>query len=753
MISMPNDYKQSMHDNTKRRNRSHILVTIGVINQTAQKDASVSESHGASYSYLSNKTRLLDNYDVEYEYATFEQDWYKLDGTMLFPPRPENAEYLFNAGAVSENTLGPICITFGSAYDIRGLTIDFGRCYPTSFSISNGNKTVTFTDNDQSYWTTEEIFDDTEYLLITPITMVNGEGRLRIYKILMGIGISFENKKIKSSSKTEYTSLIMEELPAIDFTLTIDNKNRMFDVENKASAIHYLEVGQEVEVRYGYEITDGGLVTWMDGCVCDLSDWEADDETMSFSAKDKIDALDDTYYRGLYRSEGISLYDLAVDVLTDAGFDERKYDLDQYLKTVTVRNPLPCVTHKECLQIIANAGRCKLYTDRKGIICIKAAFLTVNSPDRMQVQSESATEWSNLQSVVNGDVQYEYATFSQDHYRMDGTMYFLPRNAPYLTAGFVSEAVADSYGNFAVNPRFSIVLEAAAVYYSLKLNFSSNPAQGVTIHTYYEGELKESYVVPGEIGKENLIEHEFPMFDTIEFEFTKGQPDSRIFVESVVFGDVTDYRMDYKVMTKTPKGKQNEKVSRVKIAMTRYGAANEVQNITKETVDLTNLEQYTFYFSEASYDIVATIGNTVLPVIESSSYFITVDVSGFTGVQEISVDGKVYRIITRPYELQIGTVGKTEQWENPLIDTEELAGLLGEWIGNYFSNNIEYDISYRGEPRLDAGDIVFLENPYVNGLQIQIYEHRLSFNGALSGSVKAHRAMNNAGGESDVADA
>lgn len=751
MISMPGEYKQSM--SRPDRNRSHMLVTIGVINQKAQKGAAAVEEMGAHYSYLSNLERPLNNYDVDPEYVSLEQDWYKLDGSMLFPPRPEEADYLMNNGIISEDLRGPICFRFDQSYDIRGLTVDFGRCYPVDFTISNGQKSITILGNDKDYWTTEEIFDGTEYLLITPITMVNGEARLRIHKIMMGIGISFENRKIVSSSKDEYLSPITEELPTVDFSIEVENKNRMFDVENKASAINYLEVGQEVEVRYGYEITDGGPVTWMDGCVCDLSDWEADDETMSFSAKDKIDALDDTYYRGLYRPEGISLYDLAIDVLTDAGLDERKYELDQYLKTVTVKNPLPCVTHKECLQIIANAGRCKLYTDRKGIICIKAAFLTVVSPDRMLVQSESATKWSNLQSVVNGDVQYEYVTFSQDHYRMDGTMYFLPRNAPYLTAGFVSEAVADSSGDFAVNPRFSIVLEAAAVYYSLKLNFASNPAQGVTIHTYYEGELKESYAVSGEIGKENLIEHEFPMFDTIEFEFTKGRPDSRIFVESVVFGDVTDYRMDYKVMTKTPKGKQNEKVSRVKIAMTRYGAADDTQNITKETADLTNLEQYTFYFSEASYDIVATIGNTVLPVIDSSSYFVTVDVSGFTGVQEISVDGKVYRIITRPYELQIGNVGTIEQWENPLIDTEELAGLLGEWIGNYFSNNVEYDISYRGEPRLDAGDIVFLENPYVNGLQIQIYEHRLSFNGALSGSVKARRAMNNAGGDADVADA
>lgn len=739
MISMPNDYKQSMCN--PDRNQSYMLVTIGVINQKAQKGTAAVEEMGAGYSYLSNLERPLNNYDVEYEYATLEQDWYKLDGTMLFPPRPEKADYLINGGIISEDLCGPICFRFDQAYDIRGLTMDFGRCYPVDFTISNGIKTVSIQGNEKSYWTTEESFDGTEYLLITPSAMVNGQCRFRIYKILMGIGISFENRKILSSSKNEYMSPIMEELPTVDFTLTIDNKNRMFDVENKASAIHYLEVGQEVEVRYGYEITDGGPVTWMDGCVCNLSDWEADDETMSFSAKDKIDALDDTYYRGLYRPEGISLYDLAVDVLADAGLDERQYELDLYLKNVTVQNPLPCVTHKECLQIIANAGRCKLYTDRKGLICIKAAFLTVVSPDRMVVQSESAAEWSSLQSVVNGGVQYEYATLSKDHYRMDGTMYFLPRSGSYLTSGFVSEAVSDSSGNFAVNPRFSIVLEAAAVYYSLKLNFSSNPAEGVTIHTYYEGELKESYVVPGEIGKENLIEHEFPMFDTIEFEFTKGQPNSRIFVESVVFGDVTDYRMDYKVMTKTPKGKQMEKVARVDVIQSIYGPSDEEETIFQETIDVTDLDEYTFYFSSPSYDVSVAADGTGLTATDSSSYYVTVDLSGITGEKELIVTGRAYVVANKRYSRQIGNVGTIEEWENPLISSDALAELQAEWLGNYFANSIEYDISYRGEPRIDVGDIVFLENRYIDNLQIQIYEHRLSFNGALSGTVKARRAV------------
>ncbi len=743
MLKASQEYKQSME--LVPRNQSYMVATIGVINQVAQKDSAVAAEHGAEYSYLSNFTRLLDNYDVELEYVTMEQDWFRADGSVVFPQRPEEADYLYNNGAISRDLLGSICFTFGVAYDIRGLTINWGRNYPVDFSITNGTKTVEYAGNILGYWTTDEIFDGTEYLLITPTKMVNGQGRLRIQKILMGIGISFENKKILKSTKTEYISPVTEELSTVDFSLQIENYNRMFDVENKASAIHYLEVGQEVTVRYGYDVREGKTV-WMDGCVTYLSDWEADDTMMSFNSKDKIDDLGDTYYRGLYRPEGITLYDLALDVLTDAGLDDRAYDLDEYLRKVTVYNPLPCVSHKECLQIIANAGRCKLYQDRKGIIRIQAAFVTAISPERMIVQSEDATLWSSLPSVVSSATRYEYATMSLDHWRADGTMYFLPRSRPYLAAGFVSAEVADGDGNFQANPKFTIVLEAAMVYYSLRLNFSSNPAQGVTIYTYFEGAVQESYVVPGPFGPENLIEHEFPQFDTITFEFTRGQPNSRIFVDSVVFGDVTDYSMDYRVMTKTPVGRQKEKVSRVDVVRSIYSETDEVKNIFQEAIDVTGYDIYTFYFTEASYDITATADGQPLAITGSSNYYASVDVSGLTGEHEFVVDGKAYVVTSKLYSKTINTTGTVEEWSNPLISEGFLAQLQADWLGNYFANDIEYDIAYRGEPRLDAGDIVFLENKYVEGLQIQMYEHKLNFNGgALSGTIKARRAVSQEG--------
>lgn len=738
MISMSNEYKQSMASSL--RNQSYLVVTIGVINQTAQKSSAFVEEQGAQYNYLSNLNNPLNNYDVETRYVTMEQDWYQVDGTMVFPPRREDVDFLYNNGVISQDLLGPICINFEAAYDIRGLTVDWGDNYPTDFTITNGEKTVEITGNTLSYWTSEEIFDGTEYLLITPTAMVNGQGRLRIQKIFMGVGISFENKKILSSSKTEYISPITEELPTLDFSLTVENRDRLFDVENSSSVIHYLEVGQEVTVQYGYTLPSGNI-TWIDGCVCNLSDWEADDESMSLSAEDKINDLTETYYGGQYYSNGISLYDLAVDVLTDAGLEERDYSLDEYLQTVTVHNPLPCETHKECLQLIANAGRCRLFQDRDGVITIEAAFTTVISPERMTVTSDDATEWSNLHSVVNGSVKYEYATLSQDHYRADGTMYFLPTSGSYLTAGFASSAVSDADGYFSTNPKFTITLEAATKYYSLQLNYASNPAPCVTIHAYYEDELQESYEVSGLTDLENLIEHEFPQFDTITFEFTQAQPNSRVFVDSVVFGDVTDYNMDYSVMTESPKGIQDDKVARVDVIQNIYSLSGETETIFQETIDVTDYETYTFYFSEASYDITAESDGESLTITESSAWFATVDVSGISGSHEIIVSGKAYETTTKVYSKTLNTTGVIEEWDNPLIDDAEIAELQAEWLGNYFLNNIEYEISYRGEPRIDTGDIVFLENKYVENLQIQIYEHTLSFNGALSGDIKARRAI------------
>ena len=91
---------------------------------------------------------------------------------------------------------------------------------------------------------------------------------------------------------------------------------------------------------------------------------------------------------------------------------------------------------------------------------------------------------------------------------------------------------------------------------------------------------------------------------------------------------------------------------------------------------------------------------------------------------------------------RLHTTGTVEVWENPLVSDAGLAEDLAKWIGDYLASDREYNLSYRGEPRIDANDIAFLENKYVPDLLIRIYDHSLSFNGgALSGTMKARRDM------------
>lgn len=115
--------------------------------------------------------------------------------------------------------------------------------------------------------------------------------------ITMGIGIYFDNRKIKSATKKEHISPIMEELPTIDFSLTVNNKDRAFDIENEESTVNFLEIGQAIEVLYGQAMDDGS-VEWLPGATLYLKEWSADDEEMDFSATDRFDGMDNIYYRG-----------------------------------------------------------------------------------------------------------------------------------------------------------------------------------------------------------------------------------------------------------------------------------------------------------------------------------------------------------------------------------------------------------------------------------------------------------------------
>ena len=734
------EYKEAMK--LPFRNRAYIRVSIGVVNSDAQNNASLDEE--TELTYYSDEKKPFDGYAVTKPYATAEQNFSKVDGSMYFLPKETDGYSFYNNGIVTSDILGAVYISFGglAGLDIKGLTIDFGECYPTQFTIQSDSGTKSY-ENDKQLFTTEDSFDGSSYFVITPITMLGGQDRMRIYQMTFGIANTFSNDKVINCSMKDYVSPISETIPSMDVSLTIDNQDLYYSPDNPESAIAYMEIGQEVKVSFGYDVTGNGDIEWLPETTSYLNTWSADDVQAKFTATDRFYQLTDTYYKGLYRSDGITLYDLALDVLNDAGIeDEREFYLDPYLKRITVYNPLPAVKHSEALQIIANAGRCALYEDRANKIHLNSSFV----PD-MEVSVNNKTDYSSIGNLLKDNKKDAYAIASNDFSLVDGSLFFMPKDGSYKETGYVSNSIADADGNFTENPIITVTLESGFTAFGMIINFRNVAPQEFVIRTYYLNALQDTYTVQNP-DTEYITDQQFNDFDKMEIEFTKGHPNARITIDNILIGDVTDYRLTRtRDLMDNPTGTRQEKVKMISVKKTNYRESQEgFKELITEKVTLTEEMEHTVYFSIASYGFQASVKDNEsigVQIVDSSNYFVTVKFTNATAGTEIElvIQGYEYVADESYYRVTHNPNGQEIEWNNPLISTDEQARDLEEWIATYYLGDVDYDISWRGDPRVEANDLFYLELKNREDALIRSYQNELSFNGAWSGSMKARKVV------------
>ena len=734
------EYKEAMK--LPHRNRAYIRVSIGVVNSDAQNNAVLDEE--TELTYYSDGKKPFDGYMVTKPYATAEQNFSKVDGSMYFLPKETDGYSLYNNGIVTRDILGSVYISFGglTGLDIKGLTIDFGECYPTQFTIQSDSGTKSY-ENDKQLFTTEDAFDGSSYFIITPITMLGGQDRLRIYQMMFGIANTFSNDKVINCSLKDYVSPISETIPSMDVSLTVDNQDLYYSPDNPESAIAYMEIGQEVKVSFGYDVTGNGDIEWLPETTTFLNTWSADDVQAKFTSTDRFYQLTNTYYKGLYRSSGITLYDLALDVLNDAGIeDEREYYIDPYLKRITVYNPLPAVKHSEALQIIANAGRCALYEDRANKIHLKASFI----PD-MQVSVSNKTDYSSIENLLKDNQKDAYAIASNDFSLVDGSLFFMPKDGSYKETGYVSNSIADADGNFTENPVITVTLESGFTAFGMIINFRNVAPQEFVIRTYYLNVIQDTYTVQNP-DTEYITDQQFNDFDKMEIEFTKGHPNARITIDNILIGDVTDYRLTRtRDLMDNPTGTRQEKVKMISVKKINYREPQEgFKELITEKVTLTEEMQHTVYFSIASYGFKASAkenSSIGVQIVDSSNYFVTVKFSNATiGTEiELVIEGYEYVADESYYRVTHNPNGQEIEWSNPLISTDEQARDLEEWIATYYLGDVDYEISWRGDPRVEANDLFYLELKNREDALIRSYQNELSFNGAWSGSMKARKVV------------
>lgn len=741
MQAASDEYIESMRQ--PFRNRAYIRGTIGIINSEAQKNATVKNGKN-SLTYFSNEVKPFTDQSVTQVYATAEQDFSKVDGTMYFLPKKKSGLNLYNNGLVTEELIGEIRITFNghTGLDIKGLTINFGEYYPTEITIENELVKYNYS-NDKRVFVTEDVFDRTSYIIIKAISMVNGNGRLRIHKINFGIVDSFSNVENISYTLNEFVSPTAETLPSKDVEIIIDNQDSYYNPDNPKSALSYLELGQEVKVSFGYDVKGDGVIEWLPEMLTYLKGWSADDIQAQFICTDLFDSMEGIYYKGLFREQGISLYNLAIDVLTDAGFEIDQYYLDPYLKDIIVQNPLPAVKHSEALQIIANAGRCALYDDRDGRIHMQSSFV----PD-MAATSNGETEYSNVGNVLEDERKNFYAEASESFSSVDGTLFFIPKDKNYLDSGYISDVLSDSDGFFSKNPKIIINLEAGFVPYGFRIIFKNVKPEELVLETFYENVSVESL----KINPTDLIyetNRRFELFDKAVITFTKGSPNSRIFVDTIEIGDITNYTLSKtRELEGYPTAIRQDKLRTMKIIRTIYSSnQKESDQLITEDVELSPQNtEYTVYFREPSYGLSVGIennNNIQARIVESSNYFAKIKFSGVVSTTNVKLilSGKEYDMEENIYSKNYNQRGNDIEWRNPLISTVQHASDLEEWLSSYYLGEIEYQFDWRGDPRVDANDLFYLELKDGRKTMIRAYENELSFNKSWSGKIKSRAVV------------
>lgn len=720
MQEMSTAYKKAMKQ--PLRDRAYGKVYIGVFNSEATNTLTIPDNMN-SFTYFSDKEKVKYDNEIK-EYATAEENFARVDGFQYFLPPQSQGYEMYNNGIVTNSLMGSIYITFGTlGLDIKGLTIDFGDNYPTSFKIKTNKVEHTYS-CDKNVFVTEDVFEAVEYFQIIPLAMKNSNNtRLRIYSFLCGIGNTFTNEQLISITCNDYISSITDSIPSRDMTVKVVNNDRYYSPDNPDSTLAFFEIGQEIKINFGMTLEDG-TVEWTPIRTAFLKSWSADDTTATFTATDRFDNISSMYYRG--KLGLVTLYSLAQDVFNDMGLTSDKYTIADFLRNIYVSNPMPPVRHSEALQIIANAGRCVMYEDKDNKINISSTFLPELS-NAVGYHYDTNTLPAN--TIKNVDHYYAYT--SLDTIRVDGKAVF--RDYTNADVMFASDYDSSYYAEVILN--YESILNCQ----SLTLTFDGHAPKEVRL-------VLDTTTVKIWNNPDNdyVFRYDKPISNTRIWVQYKTDTNTRSFLKNVEYGELTDYELTYDLdLSQPPIATREKRVKDIKVGMTSYSNSSEARKTLKsEKITREKAGAYNVYFTNPSYNYAVSLksGSGSVSITYQSAYMVTLYFSD-SGDIEYSLEGNEYVSETSFYIDSVNPTGEEIEWKNPLVSTSAHAIALGKWLDDYYLGDVSYKIKWRGDPRTEANDLFKLELRDREPTLVRAYKNSLTYNGAFSGELEVRKAV------------
>lgn len=812
MIQTSDAYKAMMK--RPMRNRGYISVALGVINQNAQGDV---DYYGNSYHYggtYYSKGDIFKELSGSNTYGSLEQNFTKANGNFLFPPRESATAQYLETGYISSNWGQEFQWNFNSEHDIKGLTIEFEpTSYPTAFTIETiGTDGDTYHFNNDSYiFETDIAFGEIHQIVITidsndevaenATKMSGGAQLLHIRKILCGIGVNFQDDVVESADLESFVSGISAEASYKDFSLSaIDDKN-LFDVDQTSSFINYLEPLQPMTISFGVDL-DNGKKEWIKVADLKLKDWNSRQGKVSFVATDIL-TQDEANYSHMVLEQRTAKSEFEA-ILAHMGLEPDEYSVDDNLASVYITNPIEENTHRDCLQLLANATRSIVYENENGVVCVELTHDAYMPPNDTVVTTQN-TECvlGDCVSTYTADEDGVFVDKSDNIYNPSDAnnhteLASLVPQDPNTTARVYIEDNIIKYEAFAyeetvfTSARFEFEVgqvdggkpfgKAGHYLISLLTNFASENDycryELVTATLAFGDEVSTSYILSDEalgieVTSAQLETGETPTL-TIEAYGLAVRGYNGEFTIMISEDITTTYRGAYKYDLKTPTITQSWETA---IPFSQYAIDFDT---TPRKIRLTAYNGNTQTFSRdyvptnnhfRGLDSLGTVNKVKLEVLEAEPNT-KIAVQGFAlgnvqpypiylhdvfdaykarepKVKDIKVriytyeveDGEIRRVDDEVYYTKtIGTEGITKKCENPLISSAGQAETVATWLADYYTKPKTYEVEWRGDPAVQTHDYVKLENKFTNSLVVNIEKNQFSFNGAFHGSVSARQA-------------
>ena len=372
-------------------NESYVEVSLDIADPDALIDATSSDNGSA---YISDTEEVVSEVNTAIKsYGTLEQNIWLLDGTRKSIPESDYkdggyvGDVLSNDEGEFVDKIPTITINFSQVHTklIPGLIITWGKAYneyPEHFIVSayNGDTLVVQKEVlDNNSVTTVLTWEVSNYtrIIIQIFSWCLPNHRARVDEIFMGWHKVYSKQDLFSYSHEQVVDPISTSLPKMEIKFSVDNRDGSYNPYNLDGMAKYLTERQEVKTRYGLKL-DNGTIEWVEGGVFYLSEWYAKQNGISadFVARDLLEFMSATYYDNVSAIGERTLYDLAVSLLQAANLPSNsdgtnKWVIDESLNDITTTAVLPNDTIANCLQMIANMGRCVLYPDRNGNLHIE----------------------------------------------------------------------------------------------------------------------------------------------------------------------------------------------------------------------------------------------------------------------------------------------------------------------------------------------------------------------------------------------